>query len=115
MKAFRILLIAITVWVVFYTLKVGMSEGWNIIGIFFGDMRAMNWPGQFNTDFMSFLILSGLWVAWRNHFSPIGILLGVIFVFGGILVLAPYLLYLSFKTDGDMQTIMLGPKRAGGS
>ena len=33
----------------------------------------MKWFGQFNLDFMGFLILSAIWVAWRNQFSAAGL------------------------------------------
>ncbi len=72
----------------------------------------MAWPGQFNLDFMGFLILSGLWVAWRNNFSAMGLGLGVVAFFGGIMFLTPYLFYLSFETKGDMKKILLGQIRA---
>jgi hypothetical protein len=45
--------------------------------IFFGHMIATNWPGQFNFDFKKFVLLSGLWVSWRHHFSMGGIALGI--------------------------------------
>ena len=79
--------------------------------VFFGDMKAMTWPGQFNFDFFGFLLLSGLWVSWRNDFAPAGIVLGLIAVFGGILFLSAYLLFLSFQTNGDIKQMMLGKNR----
>lgn len=92
---------------------VGLHHGWNLLPIFFGDIAAMTWPGQFNSDFTSFLLLSGLWLAWRHHFSPGGIILGVSGVFGGMMVLAPYLLCASFQVRGDVKALLLGVARAG--
>ncbi|MGB9440562.1 MAG: hypothetical protein WCB15_21635, partial [Desulfobacterales bacterium] len=69
-------------------------------------------PGQFNFDFLCFLTLSGLWLAWRHHFSPGGLALGVLGLFGGIMVLAPYLLFVSYKANGDMKILFLGEVRA---
>ena len=57
---------------------------WNLFPDFFGDMSELTWPGQFNLDFMGFLSLAALWLAWRHEFSPMGLLLGVIGFFGGI-------------------------------
>ncbi len=68
----------------------------------------MAWPGQFNFDFLGFLLLSGLWTAWRENFNPKGLLLSVFAFTGGILFLSTYLLYLSFQTKGDIAKIMLG-------
>jgi hypothetical protein len=112
--AFRILLVIIFACVVGYTAIVGFNHGWNLLPVFFGDIAAMTWAGQFNVDFMTFLALSGLWLAWRHHFSPAGLALGVLGFFGGIVVVAPYLFFASFKANGDMKVLLLGKVRAKG-
>ena len=112
MNAFRIYLVAIIASLGTYTLIVGLNHGWNLLPIFFGDMLAMTWPGQFNADFMSFLMLSGLWIAWRHQFSPGGLALGVLGIFGGMMVLAPYLLYASYQASGDVRVLLLGASNA---
>jgi len=112
MSAFRILLAIMITGILGYTGIVVVNHGWNLFPVFFGDMAAMTWPGQFNFDFMCFLALSGLWLAWRHHFSPGGLALGVLGFFGGIMVLAPYLFFASFKAKGDMKEILLGKARA---
>jgi hypothetical protein len=112
MGAFRILLVIIFTCILGYTVMVGINHGWNLLAVFFGDMAAMTWAGQFNLDFMSFLTLSGLWLAWRHHFSPGGLALGVLGFFGGIMVLAPYLFFASFKANGEMKELLLGKVRA---
>ena len=86
-------------------------HGLGLLPIFFGDMAAMTWPGQFNFDFFGFLLLSGIWTAWRNNFSGKGLGLGLLAVFGGMLFLSLYLLYLSYKTQGDIKAMMLGESR----
>jgi hypothetical protein len=96
-----------------YTLLVGSKHGWNLLPVFFVDIATMTWPGQFNFDFMTFLLLSGLWLAWRNNFSVAGLVLGMIGVFGGMMFLAPYLLYASFQAQGDIKVLLLGKERAG--
>ena len=68
MRAFRAYLAVLIVCLGAYTLLVGLAHGWNLLPVFLGDMAAMTWPGQFNADFMTFLSLSGLWIAWRHHF-----------------------------------------------
>jgi len=95
-----------------YTALVILNHGWNLLSIFFGDMAAMTWPGQFNLDFFGFLLLSGLWVSWRHQFSPAGLGLGLIAVFGGIGFLAPYLIYASLQANDDPKVLFLGPARA---
>lgn len=112
MTAFRALLALMFAVLIGYTLVVGMNHGWNLLPVFFGDIAAMTWPGQFNLDFMGFLILSGLWMAWRHHFTPAGLALGVLGVFGGITVLLPYLLVVHVRNKGDMRAVMMGQTRA---
>jgi len=112
MSAFRILLAIFIIAIISFTGVVISNHGWNLLPSFFGDMAAMTWPGQFNLDFMCFLILSGLWLAWRHHFSLGGLVLGVLGLFGGIMFLAPYLLIASFRANGDMRILFIGEARA---
>jgi hypothetical protein len=112
MNAFRLLLGMLFLSVAIYTGIVIASHGWNLLPIFFGDIAAMTWPGQFNFDFMGFLLLSGLWVSWRHHFSPGGIVLGLFGVFGGVLFLSLYLLIASYDAEGSAKHLLLGNSRA---
>jgi len=113
MTSFRALLAAILATVVAYTAVVIANHGMNLLPIFFGDIAKMEWPGQFNLDFMGFLVLSALWLSWRHHFSPGGLLLGVLGLFGGVPVLSAYLLVASIRANGDVNVLLLGPERAG--
>jgi hypothetical protein len=112
MGAFRILLVVFIIAIISFTGAVILNHGWNLLPVFFGDIAAMTWPGQFNFDFLCFLILSGLWLSWRHHFSPGGLVLGVLGFFGGMMFLSLYLLIVSFKADGDMKILFLGKVRA---
>jgi hypothetical protein len=112
MTAFRVLLTIFILAIIGYTGNVIFNHGWGLLPIFFGNMAAMTWPGQFNLDFTCFLTLSGLWLAWRHHFSPAGLVLGVLGFFGGIMLLAPYLLFASYKANGNMKVLLLGKVRA---
>ena len=112
MTGLRLLLIAIFGVLAVYTAFVVAEHGLGLVPIFFGDMAAMTWPGQFNLDFFCFLILSAVWTAWRNRFSPAGLGLSVLALTGGSLFLSVYLLYLSFATGGDIRAMLLGPERA---
>jgi len=111
MGAFRILLAAIFVAIAAYTAIVIANHGMGLLPIFFGDMATMTWPGQFNLDFLCMLTLSGLWVAWRNEFSPAGIALGLLAFFGGAFFLSAYLLVLTARTS-DVRVVLLGSGRA---
>ena len=113
MIAFRGFLIAMFVVIVGYTLVVASNHGMNLLPVFFGDMAAMQWPGQFNLDFMCMLTLSGLWVAWRHGFGGAGLALGLVALFGGALFLSAYLLVESYRCGGDVEKLLLGRRRAG--
>ena len=112
MLGFRVLLVAMFGVLLVYTAVVIADHGWNLLSIFFGDMAAMTWPGQFNLDFMFMLMLSGLWVAWRHRFSGAGLLLAVVAVFGGASFLSIYLLVVSLQAKGDMREVLLGASRS---
>ena len=113
MKAFRILLVALWAILAAYSVIVIGKHGWGLLGVFFGDMPAMGWPGQFNLDFMIMLTLSALWVTWRHEFSGAGLLLGVTAFFGGALFLTAYLFIVSMVAKGDLKEVLLGKARAG--
>ncbi|MCI5045351.1 MAG: hypothetical protein MRY72_11695 [Aquisalinus sp.] len=111
MLAFRGLLLTFFIVIAIYTMIVISNHGMGLLTIFFSDVAAMNWPGQFNLDFMTFLVLSATWLAWRNNFTPISFLLALCGAFGGMFFLSAYLLYLTFQTKGDIKEIMLGKQR----
>lgn len=112
MNTFRAYLIVIIVCLGTYTMIVGLNHGWNLLPLFFGDIAAMKWSGQFNFDFMMFLSLSALWVSWRHQFSVGGLALGVVAFFGGMMMLAPYLVYASLQANGNVKVLLLGEARA---
>lgn len=97
MFAFRLLLVSIVGIVVLYTGFIEAPQGWNFIPVFFGDTVAMSWSGQFNLDFSCGLLLSGLWLAWRHHFSPWGLALGFAAPFSGSPLRATCLFFASIQ------------------
>ncbi len=111
MALFRFFLATCLVVIVAYTSVTIANHGWNLLPVFFGDMAEMGWPGQFNLDFMTFLALSAIWVAWRHEFSPGGLGLAALAFFGGMLFLSLYLLMQIQRTGGDMKVLLLGPGR----
>ena len=104
MVALRVYLLVVVVCLTGYTLVVGINHGWNLLPIFFSNIAEMTWPGQFALDFMTFLGLSGIWVAWRHHFTGAAIALGVVAFFGGMMFRA--------QADGDIKILLLGTERA---
>ena len=72
---------------------------------------SQRWGGPGNLiDFLGFLVLSSFWTAWRNQFSSLGLGLGVLAFFFGAPFLTGYLLYLSYATDGDAKTMLVGQR-----
>lgn len=97
---------------VIYTGIVMANYGAGLVPIFFGDIAAMTWPGQFNLDFLGFLILSALWIGWRHEYSLTGWLLTPLALFGGMLFLTLYILIQSFRLDADLKALLIGEGRA---
>jgi hypothetical protein len=112
MTSFRVFLVIVWIAIVGYSAIVISNHGLGLLGIFFGDMKTMAWPGQFNLDFMFMLMFSSIWVSWRHHFSTVGFLLGLLALFFGSMFLATYLLVLSWQTQGDIKRILIGSNRA---
>lgn len=112
MSFFRAFLVASWLILVGYTAVVVSNHGMGLFPVFFGDIAAMKWPGQFNLDFMFMLSLSALWVSWRHRFSMGGLALGALAFLGGFAFLAVYLLVSSLQTNGNTKEILLGVRAA---
>lgn len=110
---FRAFLMACLLSILLYTGVTIEAHGWGLLPIFFGDMTAMTWPGQFNFDFFTFLLLSALWTAWRNNFTLGGLALALLAIFGGMLFLSAYLIILSYRHRANINVMLLGARRAG--
>lgn len=113
MPFLRTLSVILFVCLAIYTAIVIAGHGVNLLPDFFGDLFAMGWSGQFNLDFMFYLLLSALWIAWRHEFSPGGIALGLAASVGGMLFFAAYLFFAAGNSQGDMKVLLLGRQRAG--
>lgn len=112
MTAFRAIIMVLWLGLAGYTAVVVSQHGIGLLPIFFGDIATLGWPGQFNLDFLCFLILSALWTAWRSAFSATGLLLAVPAFFGGAGFLLPYLLILTFREKGDLVRVLIGDRRS---
>ena len=108
MSQFRLLLMALTSVIVVFTSLAVANYGWNFLPHFVGPILALTWQGHFNVDFTTYLILSGVWMAWRGGFTGSSIALGVLAPPLGILFFAPYLIYLIRRADGDPKKLLLG-------
>lgn len=108
MTLFRTSLIFMTLAIVFLTIMAVMEGGLNLFTPFIAPILEMTWQGQFNFDFACYLVLSGIWMAWRGGFTPGSIALGVLAPPLGIVFLAPYLIYLIGTSNGDPRRLVLG-------
>jgi len=110
MLPLRLILSLMLLAVVAYTGVVVARHGLDFLPVFFGDIAAVRWAGQFNLDFLCMLLLSGLWVAWRHRFSAAGLALALVAVLGGSPFLCVYLLAESMRSRGDVRALLLGPR-----
>ncbi|WP_338815252.1 hypothetical protein V9L05_09275 [Bernardetia sp. Wsw4-3y2] len=112
MRVFQFFLVFLFISIFIYTLIVVINDGWILFDIFLSQIKQVDWAGQFNLDFSTYLVLSGLWAAWRNNFSGGGVLLGIVCSILGMVVFAPYLIWLSIEAKGNMKEVLLGKIRA---
>ena len=108
MTVFKALLVLMFLSLAAYTGLAVMNDGVNLISPFLRDITSLSWPGQFNADFLTYLWLSALWIAWRHKFSGAGILMALVASVAGILFFSVYLLVSLSKADGDVVRLLLG-------
>jgi hypothetical protein len=107
---FKTLLIVQTIGLLTYTFLVFQKEGADLFSVFINNVLSLNWSGQFNLDFLCYLILSGFWVMWRNKFGTNSIILGLVAMVLGIVIFAPYLLWLTIKENGNIKRVLIGDR-----
>ncbi|MEO0327430.1 MAG: hypothetical protein AAF217_02400 [Pseudomonadota bacterium] len=91
-----------------YTIIVISSYGFDFLSPFLVGLAAFDWAGQFNLDFLTYLILSALWVAWRHRFNAIGLMCGGFALIGGMMFFSVYLLVMVHKSGGENRKLVLG-------
>lgn len=104
------LLISQTALLIFYTIIAINNEGGNFLAIALSNIQSLTWNGQFSLDFSCYLTLSGLWIMWRNKFTPMFIIVGFAAMILGIVFFAPYLLYLLSKENGNLKKVCIGDR-----
>jgi hypothetical protein len=104
----KTILIFQTLALLVYTSFAVKSEGWTLFQVLINNITALKWNGQFNLDFSCYLLLSGIWIVWRNKFSGSSFIIASIAMIIGIIAFAPYLLYLIIKENGDLKKVLLG-------
>lgn len=104
----QILLASQTILVLTYSVLAFKNEGSDLLNLFTTNIQNLGWNGQFNLDFSCYLLLSALWIMWRNKFNPSSILFGIVASIVGIMAFAPYLLYLLIQEKGDLKKVLIG-------
>lgn len=103
-------LAAQTLGVLAYTMIVIKNDGANFLSRALEFLASLTWMGQFTLDFQCYLILSALWIAWRDKFSVRSIGIAIIAMVLGIIVFAPYLLYLLHKEKASIKAVLIGSR-----
>lgn len=104
------LLIIQTLGLLVYTLIAIQNDGINFFARAQEFIMSLRWAGQFALDFNCYLMLSALWIAWRSKFSVRSIGFAIVAMILGIIVFAPYLLYLITNEGGDLNKVLLGQR-----
>lgn len=108
MTLFRNLLIVMAIVMLTFTLLTILHHGLNFIAPFLAPILAVTWQGQFNVDFVLYLVLASIWIAWRSGFSGSGIGFAMIAPLLGMSLLAPYLIFLIARGADTPQKLLLG-------
>ena len=100
-----------TVGLLLYTMVAMQNDGFNFLQRAQEFVLSMQWMGQFALDFQCYLTLSALWIAWRNQYTGQSIVLAISGMVLGIIIFAPYLLYLLYKENGDVAAVLVGGRK----
>lgn len=106
----KALLLVQTIGLLIYTVIAIQNDGGNFLARALEFATSLTWMGQFALDFQCYLMLSALWIAWRDNFSIKSILIAVVAMILGIIVFAPYLLFLLTKEKGNLKRILIGDR-----
>ncbi len=106
----KIILLTQAVCVFVYTIFAVQNEGFAFFPKFFEFIQSLKWIGQFSLDFSCYLLLSSLWIFWRNKFTPSSIIIGIACGILGIILFAPYVLYLLSKENGNLKVVLTGDR-----
>jgi hypothetical protein len=97
-------ILALTIYT-FYAIK---NEGLALFQIAIDNVLSMTWNGQFNADFSCYLVLSGLWIMWRNEYKLSAIIVAILAMILGIIFFATYLFYLLITEKGNLKKVLVG-------
>lgn len=107
---FKTLLVFQSIMLLVYTFFTFKTEGADIFSIFIINIKSLTWNGQFNLDFSCYLLLSAIWITWRNKFSLSSFFIGIVAMIVGIMVFAPYLFWLLTIEKGNLKRVLIGDR-----
>lgn len=107
----KALLLLQTIGLLVYTFLAIQNDGPNFLLRAKAFVSSLTWMGQFALDFSCYLMLSGLWIMWRNKFRTKGIVIAFAAMVLGIVFFAPYLIYLLRKEQGNLKNVLLGDRK----
>lgn len=102
------MLVLQTLIVLAYTGYVIAREGLIFLEVAQTNLLSLTWNGQFTLDFSCYLVLSGIWIMWRSQYNSSAILIGIMAMILGIIVFAPYCLFLLLKEKSNIRKVLLG-------
>lgn len=108
LNLFKALLILQTAVILIYTFFTIQNNGVDLFSVMLSNIVAVSWSGQFNIDFSCYLLLSALWIMWRDQFSIKSIVTGLTAMILGIVFFAPYVLYLLTIEKGNISKVVIG-------
>lgn len=108
--ALKALLILQTIGLLIYTVIAIQNDGVNFLQRALEFASSGKWMGQFALDFQCYLMLSALWIAWRNKYSGGSVVTALFAMILGIIVFAPYLFYLVVKEKGNLSKVLIGDR-----
>ena len=108
MTLLRAFLIIATLIIYVVSIYVIATMGLNYPAVFLSDMLKLNWRSQFNTDLLIALCLFLIWVAWREGFTIKGFLFSLLFMNLGFMFGCPYLLFATYRANGNIKALLLG-------
>ena len=108
MKLFRIFLALSWVLIIGITVYAIAKLGFNWPAVYFGDLVTHPWRSQFNTDFLIHLFLLCSWIFWREDSKLKGAIYGFLSIFMGGMFGFAYLLFATYKANGNVAALLLG-------
>ncbi len=106
MQGLRLFVLAGWVVLLAVTWRAAAELGFAAGNVFFSDF-SHPWRAQFDTDLSLHLLLFAVWVFWREHSKPLGLVCAVLCALGGLFTF-PYLLVAMSRARGDARVVLLG-------